>query len=283
VVGRILVIIGGLLVVALFAALLAPYFIDWSNFRQNFETEASRIIGKKVVVHGKVDARILPFPSVTMNDVRVGEDEHGEALVIAERFSMESELAPFLSGEARIYNMHVDKPHVRLRLASDGTLDWLRTGTPRIPTSQVVLENVVVTGGTIDFIDEQTGRNRHVGGLDLTLSAKTLAGPWRIEGRGDVDGRSGEISVTSGLPDNGSLPIKLRLIPDNPALTIEAEGTLGLADLRPRYAGNFRVREKLRSETIKDPTEPSANGTGPGEQTSAAPQIGRASCRERVS
>ncbi len=105
--GRIFVILGGLLVVALFAALFAPYFIDWTDFRHDFETQASRIIGKKVVVHGRVDARLLPFPTVTMTDVRVGEDASGEAIVTADAFSMQSELAPFLSGEALIYNMRI--------------------------------------------------------------------------------------------------------------------------------------------------------------------------------
>ena len=195
--GRILVFIGGLLVLALFAALIAPYFIDWTDFRKDFETQASRIIGKKVVVHGAVDARLLPFPTVTMSDVRVGEDESGQALVSAERFSMESELAPFLSGEALIYNMRIERPHVKLRLTPDGTLDWVKTGKPRIPASSVVLENVTVTDGTVELIDEQTGHNRHVDGLNVKLSAKTLAGPWKVSGTGRLDGPAGRLRYTS--------------------------------------------------------------------------------------
>ncbi len=48
-VGRFLVFLGGVIVVALFVALLAPLFIDWTDFRKNFEDQASRIIGKKVI------------------------------------------------------------------------------------------------------------------------------------------------------------------------------------------------------------------------------------------
>ncbi|OWK23712.1 hypothetical protein AJ87_29105 [Rhizobium yanglingense] len=46
--GRFLVFLGGVIVVVLFVALLAPLFIDWTDFRRNFEEQASRIIGKKV-------------------------------------------------------------------------------------------------------------------------------------------------------------------------------------------------------------------------------------------
>jgi uncharacterized protein involved in outer membrane biogenesis len=266
VLGRIFVAIGGLLVVALFAALLAPYFIDWTDFRRDFELQASRIIGKKVVVHGEVDARILPFPSVTLNDVRVGEDGSGEALVAAESFSMETELAPFLSGEALIYNMRIDKPKVRLKLTEDGTLDWVRTGTPEIPASTVVLEKVTISGGDIEFVDEQTGRNRHVTGLDMDLSAKTLAGPWKVSGKGALDGHSGSFVFSTSLPDKGKLPLKLRLLPDSPAAVVELEGVLGLADFRPEYKGTFNIREKFRSETAAADT--AADGT-----KSAAPRI----------
>lgn len=264
--GRIFVIIGGLLVVALFAALLAPYFIDWTDYRRDFEVQASRIIGKKVVVHGTVDARILPFPSITMNDVRVGEDGTGEALVAADSFAMETELAPFLSGEALIYNMRIDKPRVRLKLTDDGTLDWVRTGTPEIPASTVVLEHVTVTGGDVIFTDEQTGRNRHVTDLDMELSAKTLAGPWRVLGKGAIDGHAGSFVLSTSTPDKGKVPLKLRLLPDNPMLVAELEGTIGLSDLRPKYEGRFNIRERFRSEA--DAGDTSTDGS-----KSAAPRI----------
>ncbi|MCB1444858.1 MAG: AsmA family protein [Rhizobiaceae bacterium] len=264
--GRIFVVIGGLLVVALFAALLAPYFIDWTNFRRDFEIQASRIIGKKVVVHGKVDARLLPFPSVTMNDVRVGEDGTGESLVTAESFSMESELAPFLSGQALIYNMRIDKPKVRLKLTGDGTLDWVRTGNPDIPASTVILENVTVTGGDILFIDEQTGRSRHLTGLDMALSAKTLAGPWRVSGKGAIDGIAGSFVLSTSIPDKGAVPLKLRLLPDQPSLVAELEGVIRLAALRPEYKGRFSIREKFRSET-------DASDTASDTTKSTAPRI----------
>jgi uncharacterized protein involved in outer membrane biogenesis len=264
VLGRIFVIIGGLLAVALFAALIAPYFIDWTNFRRDFEIQASRIIGKKVVVHGTVDARILPFPSITMNDVRVGEDGAGGALVAADSFSMETELAPFLSGQAVIYNMRIDKPRVRLKLTDDGTLDWVRTGTPEIPASTVILENVTVTGGDVVFIDDQTGRNRHITGLDMELSAKTLAGPWRVLGNGAIDGQSGSFVLSTSTPDKGQVPLKLRLLPDSPALVAELEGTIGLADLRPKYVGEFNIRERFRSEAnASDGATDSAQSAAP--------------------
>lgn len=160
--GRILVFLGGLLALVLFSALLIPYFVDWTDFRRDFEDQASRILGKKVVVHGRVEARILPFPSVTLHDVRAGTDADGSPLIQVARFSMDAELAPFLSGEARIFDMRIEEPKAKIRLLKDGTLDWMRGSRAEIPARTVVLESVQIEGGQIEFIDEQSGRNRVV-------------------------------------------------------------------------------------------------------------------------
>jgi uncharacterized protein involved in outer membrane biogenesis len=257
VLGRILVVIGGLLALVLFAALFAPYFIDWTDFRKDFETQASRIIGKKVVVHGAVDARLLPFPTVTMNDVRVGENEKGEALVTVDRFSMQSELAPFLSGEALIYNMRIEHPKLKLRLTDDGTLDWVKTGKPLIPASSVVLESVAISDGEVMFIDDQTGHNRHITDLNLKLSAKTLAGPWKVAGTGAIDKQAGSFTINTSVPENNSLFLKMRLLPDKPGIVADLDGSIGLKDLRPQYAGTFRIRERGTTDSNSDEAEAS--------------------------
>ena len=41
-----------------------------------------------------------------------------------EEFSMDAELAPFLRGEILIFDMRMERPHARVSLGADGTLDW---------------------------------------------------------------------------------------------------------------------------------------------------------------
>ncbi len=242
-VGRFLVVLGGVVVVALFVALFAPMFIDWTGFRKNFEDQASRIIGKKVVVYGAVNARLLPFPSVTMHDVRVGQEQDGSPIVQVEQFSMDAELAPFLSGEALIFDMRVVNPKVKLRLLKDGTLDWTRGSQPEIPAKTVILENVRVTGGDIQFIDDQSGRTRLVTGLNAEMSAKSLAGPWRIEGDAALDGETGKFLISSNqLDDNGIIRMRTRLQPDKQPVTVDLDGELKLVDRKPNYQGTMSAQ-----------------------------------------
>ena len=261
-IGRFLVFLGGVIVVVLFVALLAPLFIDWTDFRKNFEDQASRIIGKKVTVHGTVDARLLPFPSVTLHDVRVGQEEDGTPVVQVEQFSMDAELAPFLSGEALIFDMRVVNPKVQLRLLKDGSLDWMRGSQPEIPAKTVVLENVHVSGGEIEFIDDQSGRSRHVTGVNAEMSAKSLAGPWRIEGDGALDGEHGSFSIASNQPDeNGVLRVRTRLAPDKHPVSIDLDGELKLVDSRPNYQGTLSAAiESSEGKTEKGEAPPRLKG-----------------------
>ncbi len=243
--GRILVTLGGLLVVALFAALLAPLFVDWTNFRRDFEDQASQLLGKKVVVNGEVSARLLPFPSVTMEDVTVGTDVDGTPLVRIARFSLDAELAPFLSGEARIFDMRIEEPKARIRLLPDGTLDWLRGSRPSIPARTVVLEKVSVTGGTVEFVDEQSGRNRVLTELDAALSARTLAGPWSVEGRAVLDGEAAQFGLTTSEVSGVALPLRLRIEPEARPFDLMLEGELALEEGKPQYAGSFSSTWKI--------------------------------------
>ncbi len=60
------------LILALLAALVGPYFIDWNTYRPRFEAEASRLVGLPVRVGGAIDVRILPTPTLLLNGVEIG-------------------------------------------------------------------------------------------------------------------------------------------------------------------------------------------------------------------
>lgn len=255
---RFLVFLGGLLVVVLFAALIAPMFVDWTDFRRDFERQATSIMGRPVVVHGRVDARLLPFPSVTMNDVRVGE-EGDDAMVRIARFSMDAELAPFLSGEALIFDMRIDEPKARIKLLADGTLDWAKGRKSSIPARNVVLENVAISKGEIEFVDEQTGRTRFIGNLNAALSARSLTGPWRIEGQGALDGEKGRFSFNSSpVDEKGVLRVRTRLIPETRPFGVDLEGDLQIVDFKPQYTGSFTLIENKEAAPARDESDPPA-------------------------
>ncbi|TPW29543.1 AsmA family protein [Pararhizobium mangrovi] len=240
---RVFLILGGVIVVLLFAALVGPYFVDWTNYRDSFEREASRILGQKVEVHGEAEARLLPFPSVTFHDVSVENRETGKTMMTISTFSMDAELAPFLRGEILIFDMRIKRPHATIRLASDGRVNWASRIERDLPARSIKLEHVEVSNGSIDFVDEQNHRTTNVTALQAQLSADRLAGPWHMTGTGAVAGRSGAFSLTTGsLDSDGSIRLRTRILPDAEPISLEADGTASFQDGKPQYGGQFTLQ-----------------------------------------
>ncbi|RUX95475.1 AsmA family protein, partial [Mesorhizobium sp. M7A.F.Ca.CA.004.04.1.1] len=156
---RLFVIFGGLFVLVLCAALVVPYFIDWTGYRAQFEREASAILGRKVTVQGDATARLLPFPSVTFSNVAVAGGPNGQPAMTVETFSMDAELAPFLRGEVLIFDMRLVRPKATIDIANDGTVDWAMRPSSPFDLNQISIEKLTVTEGQIELRHAAGGRS----------------------------------------------------------------------------------------------------------------------------
>lgn len=249
------------------AVLVVPFFIDWTTYKSEFEREASRILGREVVVRGDARARLLPLPSVTFTDVEVAGTEPGEPAVTVETFSMDAELAPFLRGELLIFDMRIVRPKARISIAEDGTVDWaLRPSTP-FDASQVTLENVTITEGQIEMAHAASGRTHKLTEVNTEISARTLAGPWRVNGSMRLDGALTAFSISTGpLDDSGRMRMRVRAEPERYGFNLEADGNASIVAGAFGYEGTFKIAarkaERLRTsdgETIElEEDEPAA-------------------------
>jgi len=265
---RLFVIFGGLFVLALCAALVGPYFIDWSGYKADFEREASVILGRKVTVQGDVTARILPFPSVTFSDVAVGGGTNGEPAMTVETFSMDSELAPFLRGEFLIFDMRLVRPVATIDVAADGTVDWaIRPSTP-FDARQISIEKLTISDGQVTLRHEVSGRENVLSGIDMAVSAKALTGPWRIDGTVKVDGMPTQLSASTGaLEPTGQMRLRVRATPERFGVVLDSDGNVSMDKGRGLYSGSFTLLENRaapQGQPAADATKAPAKPVDPG-------------------
>lgn len=261
---RLFVIIGGLVVLVLLAALAVPPFIDWTGYRAAFEREASTVLGRKVTVRGDARARLLPFPSVTFTDVVVSSGAAGRPAMTVDTFSMDAELAPFLRGEVLIFDMRLERPRAAITVADDGTVDWAMRPSSPFDASQIAIEKLTVTDGAVELRHGPGERVHTVSGIEATVSAKSLLGPWRVDGNLAFDGLPAEISVTTGRAgEDGRMRLRLRARPQDYAATIESDGNARIRSGVITYAGQFRLSE--------DAAQPAPLRGAGGETVFAAP------------
>lgn len=229
------------MVAALLAALIGPYFIDWTSYRADFEREASAVLGRKVEVRGEADARILPFPSLRFTNIVVGA-ANGEPALTADSFSMDAELAPFLRGEVLIFDMRIVKPSATLTVDENGVVDWaVRPSTPFDPRN-ITVEKLTVVDGKARIIDEAGGREHLLSEINTTVSARTLAGPWRLGGSMRIDGQRTTVTASTGVADgSGTNRLRVTARPESFPVEFETEGNVAIAKGVPSYSGTFRV------------------------------------------
>jgi len=257
---RLFVIFGGLFVLALTAALVAPYFVEWSSYRAGFEREASAILGRKVTVHGEATATILPFPSVTFSDVEVAGGPNGEPAMTAETFSMDAELAPLLSGDFHIFDMRLVRPKATIEVAADGAIDW--AVRPSTPFNAISIEKLTITEGQVSLRHAASGRTHRLTEINTEVSARSIAGPWRMVGSMRVDGLRTAVTVNTGRASNGAMRLRIQAEPEVQKVSIEADGELRFdGGAAAKYSGDFHLAAR-RDQVEGEVPPPAAKGPG---------------------
>lgn len=244
--------LGVAVILVLVTALVGPFFVDWTVYRSTFEQYAERALGHRVTVLGDADIQLLPSPSVTFSDVRVGEAE--DPLLVVSRFQMRVELPPLLKGEIRVLDMELERPHLSLSLDENGRLDWLTsmssTGAlAELSADDVVFDRVSVSDGALTIVDARSGETHRVDGGNLLVSARSLAGPFKIDGSLTFDDAPYSLRLATGrTQEDGSLRVKGEVTPATWPVNLSFDGALSQEDAAPGYEGTFALASILGEE-----------------------------------
>ncbi|AXS41310.1 AsmA family protein [Breoghania sp. L-A4] len=251
------------MIVALMVALVGPFFVDWNAYRSTFESYAERALGHSVTVLGRADARLLPTPTLVFSDVRVGEAE--DPLMVVSRFEVRIELTPLLNGEIRVVDMRLEQPELHLALDESGRLDWLTAATlhngSQIDPANVQLDSVDIQNGSVEVIDARTGSIHTVSDVNLNLSARSLQGPYKLEGALALNGARQSVRVSTGRQDaDGKIRVKAEFVPTEVPVTLRLDGLLGDSNGAPEYVGDFVLASVAQVETPEGEDDITFNG-----------------------
>jgi uncharacterized protein involved in outer membrane biogenesis len=243
-------------ILVLVAALVGPYFIDWTNYRSTFETYAERALGHRVTVLGEADLRLLPAPSISFSDVRVGEAE--DPLLVVSKFDMRIELPPLLKGEIRVLEMELDRPHLSLALDEDGRLDWLTAMTSdgalaKLAPQDLAFEKVSIRDGALTIVDARSGETHRIDNGNLSVSARTLAGPFKASGSLTLNDAPYMVSLATGQArDETGIRIKGEVTPTDMPVNFTFDGMLQEVDAAPAFEGDFAIASVALEEDAEN-------------------------------
>jgi hypothetical protein len=213
---------GILLVVAVAALLLAPFIVDWNQWRGNLEAYGHRITGRSVAINGPINVRLFPFPTLQMNDVAIANPPgfHGAAMGEVKRLTAHLALAGLFSGEIRVDSMDVEAPVFNLARNDKGEINWRFSPDVELTQSHLLdkvrLDGILVSGGRIHMVDDPRGVELVLDHLDGKLSAPGLHGPWKANFTGAWNDLPLGISVsTAEWAGDGPLKFGFKLLPQD--------------------------------------------------------------------
>lgn len=254
---RFLVFLGSVIVLGLFFVLLAPYFIDWDQFTDEFETQTTRILGQPVDVGGRPNLRILPFPHLSFENLSIGANADGSPLMTVERFSITAELLPLLSGDVKIVEMAMHRPHVDLQIEDDGTIAWTNPEQFPVNPEQVNIEKLTVSKGSISVSGLTGGRDLQVTDIQASLSAQSILGPWRIDANAEIDSEPVLLKIATGTYQQNEQSLRLRVdaVRKDLPYRLQVDGPASLADEVLSWKGDMTV-SPLSSDKIAEMLRP---------------------------
>jgi uncharacterized protein involved in outer membrane biogenesis len=247
-------------IVALIAALVGPYFIDWDQFRPQFEAEATQIIGAPVRVAGKLDARLLPSPSLRLSSVVVGgANDLGK--VRADKLHVEFSLGSLMRGEWRATELTINGMALDVGLDPQGRIDWpASTGKFNLGTLSIDRLNLT---GRIALHDAASRGTLELNDIAFSGDVRSLAGSVRGDGNFVLSGVRYPFRVSSGQgADGNGTRVHLNIDPGESALSGDLDGVLSFEARAPRFDGALTLAASAAPKTTGLATGLTAKNAG---------------------
>ena len=222
-------------IIALMAALIGPYFIDWNQFRPQFEAEATRVIGAPVHVAGELDARLLPTPSLRLRSVVVGgANDLGK--IRADKLDVEFSLGSLMRGEWRADELTINGMSVDLGLDRQGRVE-LPASTGKFNLGSLSIDRLNLTG-RIALHDAASRSTLELNNIAFSGDVRSLAGAVRGDGNFMLSGLRYPFRVSSGPAGDGNgTRVHLNIDPGARPLSVDLDGVLSFEARAPRFDG----------------------------------------------
>ncbi|MGA7808292.1 AsmA family protein, partial [Bradyrhizobium sp.] len=222
-------------ILALIAALIGPYLIDWNQFRPQFEAEATKVIGAPVRVAGALDARLLPTPTLRLRSLTVGgANDLGK--VRADKLDIEFSLGDLMRGEWRANQLTISGLALDVGLDRQGKLD-LPASNGTFNFASLSIDRLNLTGRAA-LHDAASHTTIELNDIAFSGDVRSLAGSVRGDGSFVLAGTRYPFRISSGQnADNAGTRVHLSIDPGARPLAADLDGVLNFAARVPRFEG----------------------------------------------
>lgn len=221
----------GLVVLVVAGLLIGPSFFDWNSYKPQIAGAVKDALGRELKIVGDINLSILPIPSLSIQ--RVGLENVAGAdnreMVAFDEVEVKVDVSALLQGKIAVKSVRLVRPVIALEITKDGRASWdiKLPGSDAAPSDakpapsadagsaggfdvDVSLESLRIEDATISYLDARSGLSERVTGLSTDISADSLKGPFRAEGKATARGLPLTFKLAAGrMEADRPLPVTL--------------------------------------------------------------------------
>ncbi len=243
--GKFLLALGGLVVLVLMSALVAPYLIDWNQYRGVIEARVQAVTGRPMRIAGNISLHILPQPYLRLEKISMaaGPGTTGKKLFAADTLEMQLSAAPLLAGEFEITQLRIDGAHLALGSGAAGNgrggqgLEMLAL----LDQDRLSVERILVRNSSLSYRDPSRDLAVTLRRLDADISATSLHGPFKIRGAFGKKASRNRFQISAGRLDMVR-PLRFSAAVSSARYNADVRGALSDVLVRPVFKGKIQVR-----------------------------------------
>lgn len=264
--GSLLAALTTIIVAVLGLLLAAPYIVDWNAYKDVFEIQAGKIVGRPVRLEGDIDFAILPVPKIYLRGLRVADDfgNFERPFAEAEGFNMVLSLPALISGTVQAKSLELDQPIFRFVIDEFGDGNWQSIGPYEydlpVVISNLVLDNVQIRDGALELRQGRHSSASRIDRIHGTFIADNLTGPFRFEGKSAIGGRDREVFISAGKIQESSLRIKASIRSEDGVSLYQADGEIAGLGGALRFNGPVAAKlaldeaaQNAKSDKLEEP------------------------------
>lgn len=223
-------------ILALVAALVGPYIIDLNQFRPQFEAEAARVLGAPVHVDGKLEARLLPTPSLRLRSVAIGRASP-ETGANVDQLNVDFSLGSLMRGEWRATELALNGLKLDLSLDEDGRIAGPLSGDG-FNFSSLTIDRLNLSG-QLALHDAAKRTAMRLDDVVFSGDVRMLSGAARGDGYFNYDGVRYPFHLASNRNDDTATRVHLSIDSADRPVALDLEGALAFEERSPHFDGTM--------------------------------------------
>ena len=267
----------GLVALLVAAIIIAVLVVDLNQYKGDIEAELETATGRDVTLGGNIHVTFWPSIGAAIDDVQISNIAGGspEPMLRAETLHVVVAISPLLSGNVQVESIRIVKPTILIETYADGGSnltfevardDGAASSTPSSDgdaATPVQIDQIDIIDGTITYRDAAAGRDETIEHINLSAQARSLQGPFQVDGRFTVRGVEANFAADIGSLARPSLPINLRFGLDGQAARLTFAGQITGIDAEPKADGSLLIQADSLAVALAPFVAPVSGDTTP--------------------